>query len=303
MLIKQIIEVYDVLDDSNASGQKVIDLFKKYTNVETNLTTVQGMKGTTDCITIKIKGKNPENPTLGIVGRLGGIGARPEVTGFVSDGDGALAALSAGLKLADMNQKQDILQGDVIIATHICPNAPVTPHDPVPFMGSPIDMETNNTYEVLPEMDAILSVDTTKGNRVINLNGFAISSTLKEGYILEVSNDLMDIYTRVTGKLPSIMPVCQQDITPYGNDLHHVNSIFQPACATNKPVVGVAITTEQMVAGCASGACHFEEVEATARFCVEVAKAYTQGKCDFYNEKEYNHLLELYGDMRRFQAK
>ena len=94
----------------------------------------------------------------------------------------------------------------------------------------------------------------------------------------------MDIYTRVTGKLPSIMPVCQQDITPYGNDLHHVNSIFQPACATDKPVVGVAITTEQMVAGCASG-------------------AYTQGKCHFYNEKEYTHLLELYGDMKRFQTK
>lgn len=303
MLLKQIIEVYDKLDDPNANGKSVLDLFKNYKDVKTTLVTVQGKKGTTDCINITIPGKNKNAPKLGIVGRLGGIGARPEVNGFVSDGDGALAALSAGLKLADMHQKGDILEGDIIVATHICPNAPVTPHDPVPFMGSPIDMETNNKYEVLEEMDAILSVDTTKGNRVINLNGFAISSTLKEGYILEVSNDLMDIYTRVTGKLPSIMPVCQQDITPYGNNLHHVNSIFQPACATNKPVVGVAITTEQMVAGCASGACHFEDIESTARFCVEVAKAYTQNKCQFYNKKEYEHLLDLYGDMKRFQRK
>lgn len=303
MLLKQVINIYDTLDDPNASGQSVLSVFKNYKDVKTTLKTVKGKKGTTDCITITIPGKNKNAPKLGIVGRLGGIGARPEVNGFVSDGDGALTALSAGLKLADMHQKGDILDGDVIVATHICPNAPVTPHDPVPFMGSPIDMETNNKYEVLEEMDAILSVDTTKGNRVINLNGFAISSTLKEGYILEVSNDLMDIYTRVTGKLPSIMPVCQQDITPYGNNLHHVNSIFQPACATNKPVVGVAITTEQMVAGCASGACHFEDIESTARFCVEVAKAYTQNKCQFYNKKEYEHLLELYGDMKRFQEK
>ncbi len=303
MVLKQILEIYDILDNPNVNGQKVVDVFSKYKNVETTLETIQGQKGSTDCITIKIKGKNPNAKTLGIIGRLGGIGARPNVTGFVSDGDGALTALSAGLKLADMNEKGDVLEGDIIIATHICPNAPVAPHDPVPFMGSPIDMETNNEHEVLPEMDAILSVDTTKGNRVINLNGFAISSTLKEGYILEVSNDLMDIYTRTTGKLPSIMPVCQQDITPYGNNLHHVNSIFQPACATNAPVVGVAITTEQMVAGCASGATHFEDIEACARFCIEVGKYYTQNQCSFYNEKEFNHLIELYGKMNHFQKK
>ena len=76
-------------------------------------------------------------------------------------------------------------------------------------------------------MDAILSIDTTKGNRVINLNGFALSPTIKEGYILEVSNDLMDVMTRVTGKLPAIFPVAQQDITPYGNDLHHLNSMIR----------------------------------------------------------------------------
>ena len=85
-------------------------------------------------------------------------------------------------------------------------------------------------------MDAILSIDTTKGNRVINLNGFALSPTIKEGYILEVSNDLMDVMTRVTGKLPAIFPVAQQDITPYGNDLHHLNSILQPATSTNADV-------------------------------------------------------------------
>ena len=68
-------------------------------------------------------------------------------------------------------------------------------------MGSPIDMETNNEKEVDPRMDAILSIDTTKGNKVININGFAISPTIKSGYILEVSDSLLDVMTRVTGKL------------------------------------------------------------------------------------------------------
>lgn len=172
----------------------------------------------------------------------------------------------------------------------------------MPFMDSPIDMQLCNRMDVDERMDAILSIDTTKGNRVINLNGIAISNTIKEGYILEVSNDLMDIMTRVTGKLPAIFPCAQQDITPYGNDLHHLNSILQPAVATNAPVVGVAITTEQAVAGCATGASHPLDVEVAARFAVEVAKDYGAGKVSFYNEKEFAHLIDLYGTMNQFQT-
>ena len=299
MLLRQVIELFDLLDTPAANGTTVTNLFKERGNVEVTVENVKGDEGDTDCVTILIKGSEGKSiggsaPTLGIIGRLGGLGARPEVTGFVSDGDGALAALAAGLKLTEMNTKGDIMKGDVIIATHICPDAPTQEHFPVPFMGSPIDMTTNNEKEVLPDMDAILSIDTTKGNRVINLNGFALSPTIKEGYILEVSNDLMDVMTRVTGKLP--------DITPYGNDLHHLNSIRQPATSTNAPVVGVAITTEQPVAGCATGACHFEDVESAARFAVEVAKGYGDGIISFYDQKEYDHLIELYGPMNVFQT-
>ena len=68
-------------------------------------------------------------------------------------------------------------------------------------MGSPVDMATVNREEVDGELDAILSIDTTKGNRVINHRGFAISPTVKEGYILKVSDDLLDIMEITTGKL------------------------------------------------------------------------------------------------------
>jgi hypothetical protein len=241
-------------------------------------------------------------PTLGIIGRLGGLGARPERIGFVSDGDGAWVAVSAALKLGCMHALGDMLAGDVIMATHICPHAPTRPHDPVPFMDSPVDIATMNEYEVDPAMDAILSVDTTKGNRIINHRGFAISPTVKEGYILRVSEDLLDVMSITTGRLPVVFAITTQDITPYGNGVYHVNSILQPATATTAPCVGVAITAETPVPGCATGASHAGDVELAARFVMEVAKVFGEGKCRFYDEKEYRRLVNLYGSLSHLQT-
>lgn len=310
MILKQVVEIFELLDKPNASGAEVGEYIKAHgnENVVVNVEKVEGKEGSTDFIKILIKGKNGKSKngsanTLGVIGRLGGLGARPEMTGFVSDGDGALAALSAGLKIVEMNAKGDVLEGDVIVATHICPNAPTTEHFPVNFMGSPVDMDTMNKLEVSDEMDAILAIDTTKGNEVFNHRGYAISPTVKEGYILKISKDLVDITKRVTGKLPVVFALSQQDITPYGNGLYHINSILQPAVTTKAPVVGVAITTETSVAGCATGSTQVVDVETAGRFAVEVAKDYGNGKCSFYDEKEFELILKLYGENTRFQTK
>ena len=151
-------------------------------------------------------------------------------------------------------------------------------------------------------MDAILSVDTTKGNRIINHRGFAISPTVKEGYILRISDDLLDIMQMTTGELPYTFPITIQDITPYGNSLYHLNSVLQPSTATKAPVVGVAITSESMVPGCATGATHLNDVEEAARFALETAKAFGKGKCRFYDEDEYQMLIEKYGSMAHIQT-
>lgn len=307
MLFRQMLEIYDLIDKPQANGQEIAELLKQRGAEDVVVETVTSETGSTDCIKVLISGINGKSrggdaPTLGVVGRLGGLGARPELIGAVSDGDGAVAALTCALKLVEMHTAGDVLPGDVIVATHVCPDAPTQPHDPVPFMDSPIDMETMNRMEVDPRMDAILSIDTTKGNRVINVNGIAISPTTKDGYILPVANDLMDVMTRVTGKMPQVFALSQQDITPYGNDLHHLNSILQPTTATSAPVVGVAIATEQMVAGCATGASHGTDVEEAARFAVEVAKVFGAGSCSFYDEAEWAHLTKLYGTMERFQG-
>lgn len=308
MLLRQIIELYDILDDSGVTGETVARYLRSIRS-DANITCypLSGEKGTTDMLRVLIPGKEGKSsggtaPTLGILGRLGGIGARPAQIGFVSDGDGALCALAVAAKLLDMQNKGDLLFGDVIVSTQICPHAPTIPHDPVPFMGAPVEMAKVNAAEIDGQMDAILSIDTTKGNRIINHNGFAISPTVKDGWILRVADDLLDIMQTTTGKLPRVFALTMQDITPYGNDIFHLNSILQPATATDAPVVGIAITTETMVAGCASGATHFADCEEAARFALETAKFFGAGKCNFYDKAEYAHIRSLYGDMSILQT-
>lgn len=308
MVFKQMIEVYDILDDIHANGSKVADYLKAIkADADIQVKTIHGDKGKTDLVKITIPGtcgriKGGDSPTLGVIGRLGGLGARPERIGFVSDGDGALTVLTAAAKLLDMQNKGDALEGDVILVTHICSDAPTEPHQPVDFMDSPISMKQCNDEEVCAEMEAILTIDTTKGNRVINTMGFAISPTVKEGYILRTSEDLLDLMQMTTGRLPKVFPITTQDITPYGNDLYHLNSVLQPAVATNAPVVGVAITTEVPVPGCGTGATHGADVDMTVRFVLETAKAYGRKQCSFYDEKEFRHIVKLYGPMNHLQT-
>jgi len=307
MLLRQILDVYDYLDRPDASGALMAEYLKTLGAADVTVTPLQGEKGVTDLIRIVVPGTKGKRsggsaPTLGVLGRLGGLGARPEQIGFVSDGDGALVALAVAAKLLDMQQKGDRLPGDVVICTHICPNAPTIPHKPVPFMGAPASMALLNRHEVSGDLDAILSIDTTKGNRIINTCGFAISPTVKDGYILRVSEDLLDIMQTTTGRLPYVFALTTQDITPYGNDLFHLNSILQPSTATSAPVVGVAITTETAVAGCATGASHPYDVEQAARFVLETAKAFGSGNCRFYDEEEFSRILSLYGEMKHLQT-
>lgn len=307
MTLRQTLTVHDLLDDANTSGARMAALFEGLDGVTTKVTTVAGAQGSTDFIRVSIAGAAGKAaggtaPTLGIVGRLGGVGARPNRIGLVSDGDGAVAALAAALKIAEMRGRGDILAGDVVVITHVCPDAPVKPHLPVDFMGSPIDSATCNAHELTPEMDAVLSIDTTKGNRIVNNKGIAISPTVRQGWILRTSEDLLRIYEMTQGVRPVTFPITMQDITPYGNGIYHLNSILQPAATTTAPVVGVAITAETMVPGCGTGASHEVDIAAAARFAVEVAKEFGRGTCRFHDEDEFRRLVALYGPMTVLQT-
>lgn len=308
MSLQQTLQVFALLDSAYASGDKVKALLAEYRNVAVSVKAVSGPKGSTDFVKIVIPGTQGKRsggtaPTLGIVGRLGGIGARPGRIGLVSDADGAVAAVASALKLAEMQRQGDSLPGDVIVTTHICPDAPTRPHEPVDFMDSPVETEDMNEQEVSDEMDAVLSIDTTKGNRIINHKGFAISPTVKQGYILRVSDDLLRVMEMTTGQLPVTFPITTQDITPYGNGVYHLNSILQPSIATAAPVVGVAITAVSAVPGCGTGASHETDIALACKFAVEVAKEFTRGTCQFFDSAEYQRLLDLYGSLAHLQKR
>lgn len=286
-MLKNVMKIYEILDQPHVTGDDVASLFSR---AESETVTEEG---STDVVTIEF---GSGSPTLGIVGQLGGIGAADRV-GLVSDAEGALTVLACALQLEKMKE----VSGTIVVATHICTTAPIIPHELVDFMGAPLRVSTMMEHLVDKRMDAVLSVDTTRGNRIINHKGFAISPTVKEGYILRVSEHLLAIQERVTGRLPVVFPITMQDITPFSNKVYHLNAIMQPCTKTAAPVVGVAITSEAVVPGCATGVNQLLDVEAAARFCLEVAKDYNRGKCTFYDENEFQTLKALYGPMNHLQ--
>lgn len=310
MILKHLIELYDLLDSPSASGARVVDYLRSIDpacDAETYV--LEGPKGSTDMVRVRIPGSRGraaggDAPTIGLLGRLGGLGARPERIGFVSDGDGALCALACAAKLSSMHARGDALPGDVFVSTHVCPHAPTFPHEPVAFMGSPVATSAVNREEVggAGALDAVLVVDTTKGNRIMNERGFMISPTVKEGCILRVSEDLVSLVEIATGRRARTYPLSMADITPYGNGLYHLNSILQPCTATDAPVVGVAITTETAVPGCATGATHLDDLDEAGTFMIEAAKAFGEGTCAFYDTDEFARFVERYGSMKRLQT-
>lgn len=307
MSFRQTIESWELLDSATVDGARVVETLVGRGLEVVSTTRVEAEQGFTDYIRVLVPGREGRSsggtaPTLGIIGKLGGIGARPKLTGLVSDADGAITAIACALKLADMRSHGDLLSGDVVITTHICPAAPTRAHDPVPFMSSPIPQSTMLEHEVSAEMEAILSVDATKGNRILNHKGIAITPTIKEGYILRVSEDLLNLLSYVTGENPVVLPITTQDITPYGNGLHHLNSIVQPCTATAAPVVGVATTAAVAVPGCATGANYLSNIEMAVRFCLEVAKAFGAGQCSFHDPREWQLIQSLYGSLRHLQT-
>lgn len=305
MALQQVLDGLELLDGW-ITGEEVADRLRdRGLDVET--TDVSEDSGSTTFVRVVVPGSagrfaGGSAATSGIIGRLGGVGARPGTAGMVSDADGAVAAVATAFKLALMRERGDVLPGDVVITTQICPDAPTLPHDPVPFMGPPVQMATMNQYEVDPIMDAVLSIDATKGNRLLNHRGFAITPTVKEGYILPVAPDLLDLYEWVTGHSPFVLPISTYDITPYGNDLFHVNSILQPAVATAAPVVGVATTAASVVPGTAIGANQPLAIAEAVRFVIEVAKGIGSGKVKFFDPDDFSRAVSLYGSMAHLQG-
>src|SRR6516165_8280363 len=83
MSLKQTLDAYEALDSARASGRTVEQLLSAYPAVGVSVAEVHGAKGKTDFVKVVIGGtdgraRGGTARTLGIVGRLGGLGARPQ---------------------------------------------------------------------------------------------------------------------------------------------------------------------------------------------------------------------------------
>lgn len=302
MAWKQVIDAYELLDSAIVDGAAVAGFLRDRGVEDIEIRRMTSAAHYTDVVRVRVRGADPRAPKLGVIGKLGGIGARPAQIGIVSDADGAIAAIAIAAKLGTMTANGDTLPGDVIITTHVCPSAPTRPHHPVPFMSAPVDRDALSRAEVDEEMGAILSIDTSRGNRIVNHKGIAITPTVRQGYILPVSTDLVDLLEYVSARRAVVMPISTQDVTPYANGLFHINSILQPAVYTKAPVIGVAVTAETAVPGCATGANQLDDIELAVRFSIEVAKAFGKRACKFHDEEQFDKLVELYGPMQHLQT-
>ncbi|KAM9865782.1 hypothetical protein ACIFOC_01406 [Leucobacter aridicollis] len=313
MSLREILEVSDQMDDPRLSGERIAELLRSAgaPGCEITVTGVpyeapEDTSQLCDFVKVVIPGEQGRiaggnAPTLGLVGRLGAQQAQPERIGYVSDADGSIVAIAAALRLLRLVAAGAKLRGDIIATTHIATHVSITPREPVDFMGTPVSSERMNEFEVDDRMDAILSFDTSKGNRLINHRGVAISPTAKAGYLLPVSPDLVTALEYATGEPARTFPLAQQDITPYGNGYRHFNSIMQPTIATAAPVVGVALTARAVVPGSSTGASYEGPLLDATRFAVEVAKSYTRGEIAFYDHDEYAALTAQYGELAAFQ--
>ncbi|MGO2138886.1 MAG: DUF1177 domain-containing protein [Leucobacter sp.] len=313
MSLREILEVSDQMDDPRLSGERIAELLRSAgaPGCEITVTSVpyeapEDTSQLCDFVKVVIPGEQGkvaggDAPTLGLVGRLGAQQAQPERIGYVSDADGSIVAIAAALRLLRLVAAGAKLRGDIIATTHIATHVSITPREPVDFMGSPVSSERMNEFEVDDRMDAILSFDTSKGNRLINHRGVAISPTVKAGYLLPVSPGLVTALEYATGEPARTFPLAQQDITPYGNGYRHFNSIMQPTIATAAPVVGVALTARAVVPGSSTGASYEGPLLDATRFAVEVAKSYTRGEIAFYDRDEHAALTAQYGELAAFQ--
>ena len=137
-MLREIAEAIDLLDDPTVDGAAVRGWLREAGAEDVVVKHVEEERGATDFVRVSIPGECSD-PTLGIVGRLGGIGARPERLGLVSDADGAIVALACAAKLGRMAARGDRLPGRVIVATHISPRSPIIPRAGPVHGGAGVD--------------------------------------------------------------------------------------------------------------------------------------------------------------------
>jgi hypothetical protein len=307
-MLKEVLDTIDLLDDINHG---VTDFLDSLTPGDWQATTSEysGEKGRTEFVKILFPGTHGrssggEARTTGIIGSNGGIRLPSERPGLVSDADGCIVGLACAQRLARMMSRGQRPMGDIMVSTHICQRAHPEPHDPYPFVMSPLPSSEKHPRLVDECMEAILTPETCKGNKLVSpAAGFAVTQPVKEGYILRPHDSILHLYEMTTGKSPVVFPLTMQDITPYESGVHHVCGMALPSVFTNAPVIGVPLAMEVPIMPAATGTQQPVVLETAGRFCIEVASGFGRGDCEFYHDSDYQGFLKAYAGVQGWQGR
>ncbi|MGE0340989.1 MAG: DUF1177 family protein [Xanthobacteraceae bacterium] len=304
-MLKEVIDVLDLMTMPDAGIDEFLALMPNV-KMDVRREVVSNEKGSTEFLKILIPGTRGKSSggdtrTLGVIGSLGALRFAGENRGLVSDADGCVAALAVALRFARMAEKGQRITADVMISTQVCQRGYEAPHDPYPFVMTPLPSSQKHPRLVDPVMDAVLAVETCKSNKLLNHRGFAITHVAKEGLLLRVHADLIHIMEMVTGRLPVIFPVSQQDLTPYESGIHHVCGMMLGNLYTDAPVVGVPITTESQTWPAWTNVAQPDVLEQAGRFCIEVATRFGNGQTQIFYQDDYVGMKKYFGDPRKKQ--
>jgi len=230
-----------------------------------------------------------------ILGRLGAIQMQNVNKGLVSDADGAIITLAVLFELQNLLNNGIELNLGVSFVTNISLNAKLIPHKPFDFMVPSIGLEDALKEEVESNASLILSIDSTKGNKIAKFDDFAITHVIKDGYILKPNDEIIDIYNRVTGHEVYFIPLTTGDLTPMDFNVYHISTLVSPWLYTESPVIGIATVSKQIIPGYVTGVLNIEMLEHAARFCLELLK-FVEKDGKVYDENELSELINRLGE-------
>ncbi|QGR19573.1 DUF1177 family protein [Stygiolobus azoricus] len=299
MILENLIKVINSLETKNPK-QKVFELIKgKHVEVEEI-----NLKGDNneEVTYLRFYIKNSRKRTIEVLGRLGSIQLSNSI-GLVSDADGAIVSLTVLMEILNLYENGFDIPVNVTVITNLSTNARLIPHQPFYFMIPLIGLEEAMKYEVDKNSDTLISIDSTKGNKTAKFKDFAITHVVKEGYILRVVDEIIDIYTRVTGHEPYFVPLTTGDLTPLSFNVYHISTLISPWMYTNAAVLGVATVSTYPIPGYVTGVMDITMLEHASRFIVELIK-YLDNERLIYYDNELKELKEKIGEsnLMRFHS-
>jgi len=285
MMLKTLMEVIDLLESKNPLERVKERLKGKIEYEEVQVGEVTFLKAL-------YEGKEKKNK-IEILGRLGSIQMEGVNKGLVSDADGAIMSLTTLLELLNLREKGIEFNIDVLFVTNLSTRAKLIPHKPFNFMVPLVGLDDALKVEVDPSASLVVSIDSTKGNRLAKFDDFALTHVIKDGYVLKLHDNVIDIYNKVTGHEIYMVAVTTGDLTPLDYNVHHISTLVSPWLYTNSPVIGLATVSKQVIPGYETGVMNVDMLEHASRFCLELIK-YVEKGGKVYDEEE---LAELKGKL------